>query len=199
MNQKQCSGCKEIKEKDKFFKLSSKPDGLDYYCKECRHKSHSKSLLNTKKVCSIKGCNKKYYAKEYCKTHYMRKSRNGTVESKYETYRSDKVYRSGAKAESLMESRLKNKYGLTLKEFKERSKNGCEICHQQPEYTLHVDHDHSCCSGYKTCGVCVRGIICPSCNKAVADYEKGTLSEHYHKRKLIQQYVNYYGRIERSQ
>jgi len=27
-----------------------------------------------------------------------------------------------------------------------------------------VDHDHSCCSGRRTCGQCVRDILCPDCN-----------------------------------
>lgn len=27
-----------------------------------------------------------------------------------------------------------------------------------------VDHDHACCSGKKTCGKCVRGILCNPCN-----------------------------------
>lgn len=27
-----------------------------------------------------------------------------------------------------------------------------------------IDHDHACCDGIKTCGKCIRGILCTNCN-----------------------------------
>lgn len=33
---------------------------------------------------------------------------------------------------------------------------------------FHVDHDHRCCSGgsnERTCGRCIRGLLCPACNE----------------------------------
>lgn len=32
---------------------------------------------------------------------------------------------------------------------------------------VHVDHDHTCCSGQKTCGKCVRGLLCSFCNRGI--------------------------------
>lgn len=42
-------------------------------------------------------------------------------------------------------------------------------CSRYPEY---VDHDHKCCSGDKSCGKCVRGILCPGCNTGMHYYDK---------------------------
>jgi len=39
-----------------------------------------------------------------------------------------------------------------------------EIIKSGKKYSLHVDHDHKCCRGHKTCGKCNRGILCANCN-----------------------------------
>lgn len=44
----------------------------------------------------------------------------------------------------------------------------CAICRRPPEkLRLAVDHDHGCCSGQRSCGKCVRGLLCGPCNTAI--------------------------------
>lgn len=33
-----------------------------------------------------------------------------------------------------------------------------------------VDHDHACCPAGKSCGKCVRGILCDDCNKGLGHF-----------------------------
>lgn len=41
---------------------------------------------------------------------------------------------------------------------------------------LHIDHDHTCCPGAgKSCGKCVRGLLCPRCNSLLTLTDEVTL------------------------
>lgn len=59
----------------------------------------------------------------------------------------------------------------------------CPICHRRfPPETWPgplmakglavIDHDHTCCPGRHACGRCVRGIVCGSCNDALALFDR---------------------------
>lgn len=90
--------------------------------------------------------------------------------------------------------------GITLNDLDsmyERAGGACEIC-GIPESeiadkygSLAIDHDHSCCPGKRdsrlskrACGRCVRGLLCPRCNKllTLADQVTFTAIENYLRR-----------------
>lgn len=59
--------------------------------------------------------------------------------------------------------------------------NACARCKTTETKQWCIDHDHNCCPGRFSCGKCIRGILCKSCNtflKGLEDsLESGTLTE----------------------
>lgn len=46
-----------------------------------------------------------------------------------------------------------------------RQRSRCAACKRK--IALQVDHDHACCPGKKSCGKCVRGLLCNRCNSTL--------------------------------
>jgi hypothetical protein len=74
-------------------------------------------------------------------------------------------------------------YGLTPTQYEELLQRGggaCQICRGEAVGTermmsLVIDHDHACCPGGRSCGRCVRGLICNLCNIVLGRFEGGQL------------------------
>lgn len=70
---------------------------------------------------------------------------------------------------------LRYKFGLTTEQYDTMlamQGGACAIC-KRPEpgegkKFFSVDHDHDCCKGQRTCGKCVRGLLCSWCNVGIS-------------------------------
>lgn len=69
---------------------------------------------------------------------------------------------------------LKSMYGISIQDYDAlllTQNLQCAICGSDSPGSGHiyfcVDHDHACCPGKKSCGACVRGLLCGGCNKAL--------------------------------
>lgn len=151
-----CSKCKEPKDPVDFNKNKASRDGLRHTCKKCDSESTARwRKENPEKYRSAK---KKWqednreasriYAAEYAKQN----------------------------KDARRESQLKYKYNLTVEQYNQMLEDQdyvCAICFgvNEGEENLSVDHDHSCCPGIKSCGFCVRGLLCRRCNSGLGSFQ----------------------------
>lgn len=75
---------------------------------------------------------------------------------------------------SKREGKYVARFGLNLDELDDLHRSvgdSCESCgvHRDstPNGVLVLDHDHSCCPTERTCGQCIRGVLCTACNVAL--------------------------------
>lgn len=152
-----CIRCEEDKEWEEFYKNASYTCGYEPFCKKCRL-DRRKALWHE----NIGGHREK---------DQIRKS-----ERTYEEHSDEALYQ--------LERRLASRYKMTMEEYTSRlreQKGLCAIC-GNPEVQMHylndnpnrlaIDHDHKCCKGLTTCGKCVRGLLCRSCNTTLGRIEE---------------------------
>lgn len=83
------------------------------------------------------------------------------------------IYR--ANAEQVRDKMRQQRFGITRAEFDawfDSQGNVCATCGTDDPGKNYwcVDHDHACCPGSdRTCGKCIRGILCGQCNHALGN------------------------------
>lgn len=80
---------------------------------------------------------------------------------------------------SVVNGTLMSKYSISIEQYESMLSdqgNTCAICDGKETRIdnrygatarLAVDHDHACCPGDTSCGKCIRGLLCHSCNTAI--------------------------------
>lgn len=69
------------------------------------------------------------------------------------------------------------KYGITLDDYESllvAQNYKCAICFASVSGAMHIDHDHECCDGPRSCGKCIRGLLCGSCNSGLGYMKDNT-------------------------
>jgi Pyruvate/2-oxoacid:ferredoxin oxidoreductase delta subunit len=168
-DKKQCTQCKVFKLFSEFHKFGKSPDGYKHFCKECVRKYDQNEndairifprKLDSSGNIHCRNCG------EYFPENEMKQSKNGMYKG---------LSYCTTCAPILRHTRNIERYGLTMEQYHkllEDQNYGCKICGlKESTYRkrLSVDHDHSCCPGSRSCGKCVRGLLCHHCNAALGN------------------------------
>lgn len=125
-------------------------------------------------VCSVDGCSREHESKGFCHAHYIRFMKTGSAGSAVINSPSIKpcsiphCRRKGGLTDSVLcrqHRQLAATYSLSEQRYIEMMSTPCAGCGTLSN--LSIDHDHSCCPSRSSCGECVRGTLCISCNLAV--------------------------------
>ena len=71
------------------------------------------------------------------------------------------------------EQRMITKYGISRQVYETLlglQDGRCAVCCREAERYV-VDHDHACCPDQKTCGKCIRGLLCDNCNQGLGQFQ----------------------------
>ena len=131
--------------------------------------------------CTFDGCGRKHKAKGLCVGHWTqqyegkellpigwrqkRKCMVDGCDSKHDSYGYCKRH-----------SDIATRYNIDPALYESMITKECQICGRTdsgdfPRGFWAIDHDHSCCSqGGKSCGKCVRGVICVQCNSGLGHF-----------------------------
>lgn len=158
MDGKRCSSCGLLKHSDEYHNDKRRRDGKYPYCIPCRRERSGAKPMQPAKYAS---------KREY--------------DIDYRAAQSAAVKTAGARRRYLW-----TQYTMTPEEYDEmlRKQNGrCAICGETESRTsskfgngahFHVDHDHACCNGPKSCGKCIRGLLCSDCNTGLGLFRDST-------------------------
>ena len=179
--QKLCPKCQTPKPTSDFDRRRNNPDGLTSWCRSCLVARNDERraavdagrpvrLSNatvTEKTCSK--CRTTRPSGEFSKN---RQSRDGLNRHCKRCTREQYISNS----DKINARHRDARYGLLAGAWEalfESQGRRCAICGSASPRGRGwaTDHDHACCPGRKTCGKCIRGILCVPCNAGLGIFQ----------------------------
>lgn len=148
--EKECSLCNTVKPMEDFYKAGWSSDGKHSRCKKCHSLMASERWENNPRPPEINRRKNKEWRED--NKEYVREVKSIAQFTHY--------------------SVTKEWYEKTLEDQGRK----CAICgsldNKGNGTRFHIDHDHGCCPSGKSCGNCIRGLLCGVCNTRLGILEK---------------------------
>lgn len=170
---KMCTQCEEYKNLFEFHKYSASKDGLKQICKKCV-KEYDDKEHDPKRVFPNRYRKDGFILCRRCDEFKPPESFSNRNDNK-------KIKKTYCKKCTIYIGHVRSydKYKITPEDYleMEKSQGGvCKICKNDNNgKRLMVDHDHKCCPGVRTCGRCIRGLLCKNCNWALGNAKEDIL------------------------
>lgn len=155
-----CSFCgNQMRRQKKDLHLNLVAHEKNGLCRRCANKKGSKVIFNKNgQVCN--SCKEYKLYKNFTKSKDCKSGHNSTCKQ----------------CKVLWIHNISKK---TFDKILTAQKQRCAICDRSFEEfkgSWHIDHDHKCCGdrGKKSCGNCIRGILCGSCNNGLGMMQDNT-------------------------
>jgi hypothetical protein len=139
-----CKECGEQKPCNNFFVNMSYKIGHESICKEC------KNIVRRRRTAAQEEMSQEAVDR------FHRRDRSAAWKRKYNITEAQYIY---------LWQKQAGVCAICLEEETQISK------HTRKTKALSVDHDHRCCPGPSSCGQCVRGLLCWSCNTLIGKIE----------------------------
>ncbi|WP_442807304.1 endonuclease VII domain-containing protein [Streptomyces sp. NBC_01751] len=193
---KRCPDCGETKPYGDYYRSAARPDGCASVCKECskaRVKAHRKGTyvprreqfpegmrrcprcreLKSLEAAFNKASSRKNGYAVWCRDCASAHSRDRRAAIPLDVKRAEYA----ANRDAIRAKVRQNTYGITAEEYDALLADqggGCGVCGIEACTTgkaFAVDHDHACCPGRKSCGKCIRGLLCTNCNQGLGKFK----------------------------
>lgn len=137
---------------------------------------------NLGKGCSVTTCAFPATVKGMCRRHFQRLRSSVSINAPWRSaYKTDAVCKILGCATKPSDNGYCKSHAQTFRKYGEAAFShldrfiefGCDICGSKTilsdkgHLLWRIDHDHSCCQGKNTCGDCIRGVLCHSCNAGI--------------------------------
>lgn len=177
---------------DAFHLNASSKDGLQFYCKPCMRTVRKGHPVTHPDGCGCKGCVQRFIDATGTKRcpkcgetkpvseYYLHKNgrpqaycKKCGIEIATDNRKKLDAKRSPDELARRRFERRLARYNLTEFQFfafLEVQQWRCACGDELTVEDLHIDHDHKCCSRKnRSCGKCVRGLLCQNCNIALGN------------------------------